>query len=37
MVEYTIPIPVLGKLEAEIHEGRYHAGLASVVRLVARR
>jgi 2-polyprenyl-3-methyl-5-hydroxy-6-metoxy-1,4-benzoquinol methylase len=27
----------LEQLEAEIHEGRYHTGLASVVRLVARR
>jgi SAM-dependent methyltransferase len=27
----------LEKVEAEIHEGRYHTGLASVVRLVARR
>jgi SAM-dependent methyltransferase len=27
----------LQQVEAEIHEGRYHTGLASVVRLVARR
>jgi SAM-dependent methyltransferase len=27
----------LEQIEAEIHEGRYHTGLASVVRLVARR
>jgi hypothetical protein len=27
----------LEKVEAEIHEGRYHTGLASVVLLVARR
>ena len=27
----------LEKVEAEIHEGRHHTGLASVVRLVAKR
>jgi hypothetical protein len=27
----------LEKTEAEIHEGQYHHGLASVIRLVARR
>ena len=33
----ALDILELEKLEAEIHEGRYHTGLASVVRLVARR
>ena len=32
-----LDIVELEKVEAEIHEGRYHTGLASVVRLVARR
>jgi 2-polyprenyl-3-methyl-5-hydroxy-6-metoxy-1,4-benzoquinol methylase len=32
-----LEIVELEKVEAEIHEGRYHTGLASVVRLVARR
>jgi 2-polyprenyl-3-methyl-5-hydroxy-6-metoxy-1,4-benzoquinol methylase len=32
-----LEIVELEKLETEIHEGRYHTGLASVVRLVARR
>ena len=33
----NLEIVELEKLEVEIHEGRYHTGLASVVRLVARR
>jgi SAM-dependent methyltransferase len=33
----NLDIVELEKLEVEIHEGRYHTGLASVVRLVARR
>ena len=33
----TLDILELEQVEAEIHEGRYHTGLASVVRLVARR
>lgn len=32
-----LDIVELEKVEAEIHEGRYHTGLARVVRLVARR
>ena len=32
-----LEIVELEKVEAEIHEGRYHTGLASVVRLVAKR
>jgi hypothetical protein len=32
-----LEIVELEKVEAEIREGRYHTGLASVVRLVARR
>jgi len=33
----ALTIIELEKLETEIHEGRYHTGLASVVRLVAKR
>ena len=32
-----LEIVELERLETEIHEGRYHTGLASVVRLIARR
>ena len=32
-----LEIVELEKVDAEIHEGRYHTGLASVVRLIARR
>ena len=32
-----LEIVEIEKVEAEIHEGRYHTGLASAVRLVARR
>ena len=33
----ALDIVELERVEAEIHEGRYHTGLASVLRLVARR
>jgi hypothetical protein len=33
----ALHIVEIEKVETEIHEGRYHTGLASVVRLLARR